>query len=140
MINILIGDQFGPLKIKIRILWIQYFTLLFVMSCIVLNNDRLSLIYILSDNVSYPNAPWGMSWIGEMNVYMYACMYICMYVCMYACMYACMYVCMYASMYACMYVCIYVRMHARMYVWKQFENELYRYVLKSSFYTVKEFL
>jgi len=40
MINILTGDQFGPLKI--RILWI-YFTLLSVVSRIVFNNDQLSL-------------------------------------------------------------------------------------------------
>jgi len=46
-----------------------------VVSCIVLNNDWLSLIHLLSDNVSYPNAPWGMSWIDEM----YVCMYVCMY-------------------------------------------------------------
>jgi len=38
-------------------------------SCIVLNNDQLSSVYFLSDNVSHPNALSGMSWIDEMYVY-----------------------------------------------------------------------
>jgi len=107
-----------------------YNILLSVVSCIVLNNDWLSLIFFLSDNVSYPNAPWEMSWIDEMYVCMYVCIYVCIYicVCMYVCMYVCMcifvyvfvcicmyicvcmYVCVYAyvCMYVCMYVCVYL--------------------------------
>jgi len=51
---------------------------------LMISRKRLSLIslilYLLSDNVSYPNAPRGMPWIDEMYV-LYVCMYLLYYVC-----------------------------------------------------------